>query len=79
MKECYWCKKSCPDDEEGDFEVEPDSDKEVGWVCDHCVLAFDGKCDCEHCKAIEKSCQVELERYNLAHPKKKSILRCIFG
>jgi len=82
MKECYWCKKSCPDDEVGSFEVEPDSDKELGWICDHCVLAFDGKCDCEECRADFKAAQEAIKRYYLAHPPKRGLVarfRMIFG
>ena len=80
MKECYWCKKSCPDDEEGSFEIDPeDNDKELGWICDHCVLAFDGKCDCAECVANTKAADEEVKRYKLAHPKKKSIFRFIYG
>jgi len=83
MKDCYWCKKSCPDNEEGSFEIDPnDNDREVGWICDHCVLAFDGKCDCEECVANEKAAQKELARYYEAHPPKRGLiasLRLIFG
>jgi len=53
MKECYWCHKECPDKEEGGFELDPKTKEEVGWICDHCVLQFDGKCDCEECQIIE--------------------------
>ena len=52
MKKCYWCKKSCPDDEVGDFELDPkDESIEVGWICDECVRCFIGKCDgdCDNC------------------------------
>lgn len=70
MKECHWCKKSCPDNEEGGFETDPkDENINVGWVCDHCILAFDGKCDCKECTENEKAAQKELERYYLAHPR----------
>lgn len=61
MKDCYWCKKSCPDDEVGGYELDPnDNDIELGWICDHCVLKFDGICDCEECKELEKECQKQM-------------------
>jgi len=75
MKECYWCKKSCPNNEEGSFEVDPkDNSIELGWICDHCTLRFDGKCECEECKADFKAAQEEIKRYDLAHPRKKGLL-----
>ena len=50
MKECYWCKKSCPDDEEGDFEVDSeDVSIKLGWVCNHCLCSYLGLCDCKVC------------------------------
>ena len=68
MKDCYWCKKSCPDNEEGSFEVDPDDETiELGWICNHCVLAFDGKCDCDDCVEIEKRAQKRLREYRRTH------------
>ena len=68
MKDCYWCKKSCPDDEEGSFELEPDDETiEVGWICDHCVLTFDGKCDCKECRETEEKCQKAIREYDRKH------------
>lgn len=79
MKECYWCKKQCPLDEEGSFELEPDTEKEVGWICDHCVLAFDGKCDCQECTANTKAAQKALAEYDLAHSRgqRSSQVACV--
>lgn len=71
MKECYWCKEQKPDDEEGSFELEPDTDEEVGWICDHCVLCFEGKCGCEQCQASDKAVKEALRKYDLALPRGK--------
>jgi len=82
MKECYWCKKSCPDEEEGSFELDPkDENIEVGWICNHCIVAYLGLCDCEVCMMSDPSEPVpspeeirrRLKEYNLAGSKKKMI------
>jgi hypothetical protein len=57
-KTCFWCKKVCPESETGDFEMSPDDENEiVGWVCDHCILAFNGECDCAECSLTEAEIQ----------------------
>jgi len=80
MKECYWCKKSCPDDEEGSFEIDPyDETIVLGWICNHCVAAYLGLCDCEVCVLSNPTMPIptaeelkkRIEDYNLANPKKK--------
>ncbi len=82
MRKCYWCHKNCPDNEEGSFEVDSeDNNIELGWICDHCVLSFDGKCDCPGCKTDLKEAQETIKAYNLAHPPKRGLwasLRMIF-
>lgn len=68
MKECYWCNKSCPDSEEGSFEVDPkDESIEIGWICDHCVLTFNGKCDCAECVTNDKVGKKALAEYDRTH------------
>lgn len=49
MKTCIWCKKKRPDEEEGGIELNEDGITEKGWICDHCLLRFDGKCNCKEC------------------------------
>ena len=68
MKECYWCKEQKPDNEEGSFELEPDTEEEIGWICDHCVLCFDGKCGCEECQKDDEIAQKKLKEYNSKLP-----------
>ena len=71
MKECYWCKKQCPLNEEGSYELDVKTEKEIGWICDHCVLAFEGKCECVECATSKKAADDALRKYDLVHPRMK--------
>jgi len=62
-KECYWCKKQRPYDETGSFEMEPDTDKEIAWICNHCVADFLGW------ERDDETYNAFAQRYNLEHPK----------
>ena len=37
VKECFWCHRSRPFYEHGDWELDPDTGETVGWFCNHCL------------------------------------------
>jgi len=68
-KKCHWCGKEKPFYEHGSWELDPETEETIGWICNFCIARFEGWDDKPTRRKVKNETYNNFAtRYNESHP-----------